>query len=166
MRALCLLALGLLIGNIAQAAPFRSLSGPATCQEVRVSANVLDCQNAFCFLRENAKLTCDHLQLRADQIRIKLGDDSSFDGAVAEGNVVLIDQERVIQCNRIELDSGQIKGRIQKARLEVFESTQAADASIKPGSKSRVAGQIQQTITGDIERLAPDQFRLDDASFT
>ena len=142
-----------------------SLSDNARCDTVELLADTLDCDDSLCKLEGNAGITCEHITLRADSIVIKLTRDFGFNGAQAQGNVVLVDGSTVVRCTEVKIEAGRIQGKISNAHIQVFPtSSQAALVATNPKKLDR--GRALQTIQGDIERLSKDRFQIDDGSFT
>ena len=156
----------LLLAPQISAASIPLLSGPAQCDKVTLSSDSLECNETSCVLRENAQLTCDHIRVQADQITVDLTEESSFAGARAIGNVIMLDGANVIRCKSVHLDAGQIKGSIQEATVQNFRTPEAARPFAVTSPAHRQPGTTRQTIEGNIERKDANLYTVTDASFT
>ena len=94
----------------------------------------------------------------SDRLDIALDDNSGFAGAVATGNVSVIDGKSVLTCERIELDADQIRGTILGATVRIKRRV--------PRGPHDDAGRNRATFYGDIQRTDPNHLEIRDAEFT
>ena len=119
------------------------------CENVAYRADQADCGPENCLLRGHVVLWCDNLRLWADTLDLRWDEKQQFAGARAEGKVTLIDEDTVLTCRSLTLDADQVHGRVHDAELQLSQ----------PGAPPA-------TLHGNIERLGPEQYRVQDADFT
>jgi len=153
--------LGAAVPSLALAQGLPSVAGDSTCKNLVLNAHTLDCQDDVCTLTGEATVWCDTLRLWADTIHLQLTPEREFAGAVAVGNVLLVDGNRLVTCNRLTLGADRIQGRIEDAVIEVKKGKATMPVSLVP------TGRNQAVLTGHtIDRLSTERLHLADASFT
>lgn len=146
------------------AASLQDLSLPTTnhCTHVRMAADEALCDTGVCQLHGHARITCDNLWLRGDQIEVRIGADQTFQGAKATGHVLLVEGARVLTCQALELEGDRVRGRIETAKLEIRRHS--ATENLCPDGTPR--GRNAFVAHGDIYRDSATRLRLERADLT
>ncbi len=133
---------------------------PARCDRLDVTGEEMTCGRELCELRGSVHLACESLALWADEVDIALGPDQSFAGAVARGNVLLVERNTVLTCERITLAEDRVQGRVEAATFRIKRAPVKRDARGVPTGKDEVV------FRGEFERHDARRLHVRDASFT
>lgn len=133
---------------------------PNRCDIVDFTASLGACESDSCRLWGGVFLQCDDLRLWSKAIDINLHPDRSFAGAVAEGDVLMVDGNTVVQCERLVLAEDQIQGRIDTAVIRMKPPNAPRDSRGVP------TGRDDAIFKGTFERTAPEHITVTDGSYT
>ncbi len=129
------------------------------CEQVALGAEELVCDDDKCLLTGKASLLCEELKVWADNVEIQLTPDRRFAGATAMGNVILVEKNRVISCERVWVGPDRIQARLDDAVVRVKKGTETLPNGMP-------IGRDQARFSGDVERLDAQHLHIEDVHFT
>ncbi len=138
-----------------------SLINTSSCKHLVLEGGSMTCTNELCTLEDQAMLTCDGLRLWADEIELATTPEGDFAGAVARGNVMLVDGNRLVTCEHLALDADRIRARMSEVEVKVKAGREVMPVSGVPLGRDSVVLRGQ-----NVERTTERRLRIDNADFT
>jgi hypothetical protein len=129
------------------------------CKHVEFSAQESLCDDTKCVLTGNAELRCESFYLRADTLTIRWNSQQEFDGASAQGEVLVLDRQAVMRCEQVELGADRVRGSLRQATVE-FKEKPTSDLDKVPSSPTQAVTQ------GDIQRLSERSWQIKNGLFS
>ncbi len=134
-------------------------SGP--CTTVELNGDEMGCANDVCHVTGNVTLTCESMRLWARTLDVTFTKDGQFAGAVAHGDVLLVDGARVINCDSMTLAADRVQARLEDATVHVKR------LPLKLSPAGVPTGRDSSMFTGAVvQRLTRDRLHIADATYT
>lgn len=130
----------------------------ARCEVVDLTAEAMTCERDHCELSGEVVLRCADLRLWADRVRVDFDAKGELEGALAEGNVILLQGRTVLTCTRMTLGPDQVSGRIEQAAVRVKR--------VRPPADEPLAGRNEAVFRGDIVRHDAERYEVFDGELT
>lgn len=129
-----------------------------SCEVLEVEAEELQCEEGRCLLLRRAHLSCDGLDVWADEIDIRFDEEQRFTGAVARGHVAAVEGDSILYCDRATLEGDQITGLLEGATVEVKERAAPLEDLVDVDNRAE--------IRGNMSRTSARTFEIEDAELT